>query len=764
MSDFNLIRPGSDCYDNSNPDIGDWVAFDFEWVTKSLKIPIIPKIGKSASDTSEPPEEYISEVYNEIVTFGCEDSYGNKGSFDISEFNSVREFLEIIKKILTEYNYCFAWGSKAIRRKNTKTSELEGIDGDLVVLDSNFKKHGIPSIIEYNEFSGIPYVKKIIAKYSILFHSDIDLLKVFAKPLVRLIFKNKYKSLHLDAVCKVLLGYGKLYEKTGEKLEEMSIKERKSYCEHDAHLVAELVRIRNGEILRIMQIIATHIGLSLEDVCHKGMSGIWKKMIDNEIRRKISLLGYDRVPLVLRNLFSNNSVSSIEYFDNFADEDEDEEGDDDLLEYRENSYDHYVEMLEQKSKRRETNSTSINDYSHSRNSNNIRKDKVLRIEKSGRKFKGGLVLDPIRGLHDDVYLMDTSSMYPTIIINYNLSPETVNCLCCKYELESAHLFDEEFLNDFIHLHEKGANKYWICKRRKGLFSRILKNLTEKRLQYKREGKELESLAMKIIINSGYGVFGYPDFKYYDPSIAEIITALGRQTLSNIIEIAEEMKFTVLYGDSDSIFCNDIKNKQEIDIFRDNCKQEINVEVNHEKTFKKLILVSKKHYVGILYDPNKEPIIKGMEAIKSDRPEFIRTTFMNLIEDFQHDTNPIPKLKDAFSAIDKRKVSAERLAISLVLSKEPQDYVNDCVQKRLGIKNNLRKGDVLVYYKCNKQEKMTVIEGKQKVRSISESDDPNDISYAKYKEMLINIIKDVVEILGYSVEKDLLTKRRLLQEP
>ncbi|MDN5846554.1 MAG: hypothetical protein L0H53_09810 [Candidatus Nitrosocosmicus sp.] len=239
----------------------------------------------------------------------------------------------------------------------------------------------------------------------------------------------------------------------------------------------------------------------------------------------------------------------------------------------------------------------------------------------------------------------------------------------------------------------------------------------------------------IIINSGYGVFGSPNFKYYDPSLAEIVTALGRQTLLRIKKVSEDMNFTILYGDSDSIFCNNIYDRNAINLFIDKCKQELNVEVNHEKTFKKLILISKKHYVGILDDPNKGSIIKGMEGIKSDRPGFIRSTFVEMIEDFKNDRNPIPKLKETLAEIDKRQVPIERLAISLVLSKNPRDYDNDCVQKRLGIKKGLRKGDLLLYYKCEKEEtSMDREEGKQKIRTISESDDARDISYAKYRDI------------------------------
>ena len=66
---------------------------------------------------------------------------------------------------------------------------------------------------------------------------------------------------------------------------------------------------------------------------------------------------------------------------------------------------------------------------------------------------------------------------------------------------------------------KNDNCYWICQHRKGLFSKILQDLTKARIEYKKEGKEVESFAIKSIINSGYGVFGYPNFKYYDPKVA-----------------------------------------------------------------------------------------------------------------------------------------------------------------------------------------------------------------------------------------------------
>ena len=82
------------------------------------------------------------------------------------------------------------------------------------------------------------------------------------------------------------------------------------------------------------------------------------------------------------------------------------------------------------------------------------------------------------------------------------------------------------------------------------------------------------------------------------------------------------------------------------------------------------------------------------------------------------------------------------------------------KRGLGTKNNLKKGDTLVYYKCDKQEVVKDNLGNYQTKRVSESDNPADISYAKYKEMLVNCVKDVIEILGYDIEQDFFPKKRL----
>ena len=148
---------------------------------------------------------------------------------------------------------------------------------------------------------------------------------------------------------------------------------------------------------------------------------------------------------------------------------------------------------------------------------------------------------------------------------------------------------------------------------------------------------------------------------------------------------------------------------------------LGVEVGHEKTFSKLILVGKKHYIGISLNPSKEPTIKGMGDIKSDRPEFIHNVFMQLVYDIKNDTNPLPKLRQALQWLDSRQVPPESLVISLVLRKNPEDYNQVCKQSRLGTKLGLRKNDTLVYYKCDMQQLVFDVKSKQDaLRTVHES--------------------------------------------
>lgn len=163
------------------------------------------------------------------------------------------------------------------------------------------------------------------------------------------------------------------------------------------------------------------------------------------------------------------------------------------------------------------------------------------------KYIGGLVLQPKKGLYHNLNVVDVASLYPTMAILHNISFDTVNCGCCENDLQ-AKITDKDITKDC-----KLQKEYWICKQREGAFPKKLKIFKEERLRQKNLGNQVKQLALKILINGGYGVYGSQYFKYYDPRVAELIAAYGRYTISKMKHIAHNMGFEIVYGDTDYYF-------------------------------------------------------------------------------------------------------------------------------------------------------------------------------------------------------------------
>ena len=128
-----------------------------------------------------------------------------------------------------------------------------------------------------------------------------------------------------------------------------------------------------------------------------------------------------------------------------------------------------------------------------------------------------------------------------MIINYNISFDTIFCDCCKDD-PSARVPKEVI----------DAKDYWICRKRQGVFTERMRYFTQERLRQKDLGNDVGNQGLKILINAGYGVFGYEHFKYFNIDVAILVAAYGRYTLTKMIKLAHE-GFGVVYGDTDSIF-------------------------------------------------------------------------------------------------------------------------------------------------------------------------------------------------------------------
>ena len=147
---------------------------------------------------------------------------------------------------------------------------------------------------------------------------------------------------------------------------------------------------------------------------------------------------------------------------------------------------------------------------------------------------GGHVLEPITGLHPNVWVFDFKSLYPSIIRTFNIDP-------------LAYVAQPSSAADLI---QTPAGAF---RREAAILPGLLDQLFPQRAAAKQAGDDVAANAIKILMNSFYGVLGTPACRFYNPALANAITGMGRDLLLWSKRWFEAAGFTVLYGDTDSLF-------------------------------------------------------------------------------------------------------------------------------------------------------------------------------------------------------------------
>ena len=148
--------------------------------------------------------------------------------------------------------------------------------------------------------------------------------------------------------------------------------------------------------------------------------------------------------------------------------------------------------------------------------------------------QGGHVLEPMPGLHRHVWVFDFKSLYPSIIRTFNIDP-------LSYVAEPAP--DADLIRT-----PGGA-----FRRGPAILPRMLDDLFPRREAAKAAGDDVASNAIKILMNSFYGVLGTSACRFYNPALANSITGTGRDMLLWSKQWFETAGFEVIYGDTDSLF-------------------------------------------------------------------------------------------------------------------------------------------------------------------------------------------------------------------
>jgi DNA polymerase-2 len=245
--------------------------------------------------------------------------------------------------------------------------------------------------------------------------------------------------------------------------------------------------------------------------------------------------------------------------------------------------------------------------------------------------KGGLVYTPIAGLYEGVAELDFTAMYPSIMVHFNVSPETVEAECCEGEP----------------VPELGT---LICRHRVGLVPETLAPLLEKRNRYKdlirelppgdpkRERYERRYAAHKWLLVTCFGYLGYKNARFGRIEAHEAVNAYGREVLLQAKELVEAAGFRVLHLYVDGLWIHKQAYSQtELDALLNRIQTQTGLRVGLEGIYRWLAFLPSRteprvavanRYFGAYRDGSLK--VRGIEARRHDTPPYIKDTQLEIL--------------------------------------------------------------------------------------------------------------------------------------
>jgi len=294
-------------------------------------------------------------------------------------------------------------------------------------------------------------------------------------------------------------------------------------------------------------------------------------------------------------------------------------------------------------------------------------------------YEGGFVLSPVEGLHENVVCLDFSAMYPTIMISFNISPDTY-----VGNVKEGLSVPEEEVNiapEVGHAFRKQPD---------GFFKKILVELVQRRAKLKEEMKKLDKdsdayrlldiqqQCIKILTNSFYGYTGWGAARWYKRECAEATTAWGRHFIREAIKMAEEMGFKVIYGDTDSIFVklpdggDVLKRAEELAA---KISEKLPLELEVEDFFKTIFFTEKKkRYAALTADG--EIVVRGLEVRRGDWCELAREVQAAVINAILRDKSPekaVEYVRNVIKKLKRGEIPVGKLIIYKTLTKKASGY-------------------------------------------------------------------------------------------
>lgn len=401
--------------------------------------------------------------------------------------------------------------------------------------------------------------------------------------------------------------------------------------------------------------------------------------------------------------------------------------------------------------------------------------------------KGGLVFqaDIQNGfVLENVAQLDFSQMYPNVMVTHNISPETINCLCCQDDFE---------------IERVPSLGYRICKKRNGVVSLALAHIIERRTHYKKQIKdkniinkhyiEQKQSSLKWMLVTSFGYLGYRNAKFGKLESHEAVTAFGREKLLMAKEIAEGQGYNLVHAITDCIFIQKKDkspiNEKELLKICETIKQKTKITMEVEGIFswlsfppstqdKKMPVANR--YMGRFISGHFKG--RGIAIRRKDYPRYIKEAqdemirwmcqFETIAEMQSHEDEILEIFKKFDTPLSKGEVHWKDLLILRSTSQDPEGYSVDApsavaVKDLLEMGIHVQAGEKIRYLVVNKKSERKGERYKTEER-IETKNQTNILIYDKnhYRKLLLSSFKEIwISIATFNNFNELISDEPLL---
>ncbi len=289
---------------------------------------------------------------------------------------------------------------------------------------------------------------------------------------------------------------------------------------------------------------------------------------------------------------------------------------------------------------------------------------------------GGLVLQPEPGIYTNVHEVDFSSMYPSIMVRYNMSPETIG----RYGDLAVH-----------------GTPYRISMSRPGFLASALRHLLERRLFYKSVKGRSEifarrDAALKWMLLTSFGYTGYKNAKFGKIEIHESITAMGRWALAASIRIARLHGFTPVHGIVDSLW---LSGSGDMGSALKDIEAETGIGIVEDGYYRWIVFMPARsgmgalnRYMGLRHDGTMK--VRGLHIRRRDMPPVVRKFQSDAIDILRECRTPddiwnardrIRKLESVYLS-SLGSVSRSDLVVPVHITRHIEDYSVENLQRMI----------------------------------------------------------------------------------